>query len=128
VRLTGFGKLTEIGHAHLFTVPELDRESFHESDIISNDLETVLAVLAENEDPQLSAPILILDKLYVKPKYRGRGLAVEVTQAAFGWFEGLVNSEALAITTRPKFRPAATHIVEKLGFRQLKDDVWVREL
>ena len=121
------GKRTEIGHARLFTVPELSRESLHESDIISGDLETVVAVLVENEDPQLWAPVLILDELYVKPKYRGRGLAEEVAKAAFAWFEGLVNCEALAITTRPKFRTAATRIAEKLGFRHLKDDVWVRQ-
>ena len=121
------GSFGERGHARLFTVPELSQDSLHEGDIISGDLETVVTALVENEDPQLWAPVLILDELYVKPKYRGRGLAEEVAKAAFGWFEGLVNSEALAITTRPKFRPAANRIVEKLGFRNLKDDVWLRE-
>ncbi|MBS2037623.1 GNAT family N-acetyltransferase [bacterium] len=116
-----------MGRARLFTVPELDRESLNESDIISGNLETVVAALVDNEDDHLWAPVLILDELYVKPKYRGRGLAEEVAKAAFGWFEGLVNCKALAITTRPKFRPAAPRIVEKLGFRHLKDDVWVRQ-
>ncbi|MBN9416192.1 MAG: GNAT family N-acetyltransferase [Candidatus Eremiobacteraeota bacterium] len=120
-----FGKRTEIGHARLFTVPELSQDSLHESDVISGDLETVVTALVENED-RLWAPVLILDELYVKPKYRGRGLAEEVAKAAFAWFEGLVNSEAITVTTRPKFRPAATRIVEKLGFRPLKDDIWVR--
>ncbi len=107
-----FGKRSEVGHARLFTVPALTQEILFESDIISGDLETAVTALVENEDDQLWAPVLILDELYVKPKYRGRGLAEEVAKAAFGWFEGLVNREALAITTRPKFRPSAVWLRE----------------
>ena len=124
----GPGKSPEVGHAVVVTAPNLDLESQEGCDAISGDLETVVTALLEAGDPELFGPLLILDYFHVNPKYRGRGLATTVAQEAIEWFEGLVNFVALAVTQKPKVRPAAARVVEKLGFRQLKDDVWVREL
>ena len=123
----GNSKPPEVGHAVVVTVPCLDLESQQGCDAISGDLETVMTALLEAEDPELFGPLLILDHLHVNPKYRGRGLATTVAEEAIEWFEGLVNFVALAVTQKLKYRPAAARVVEKLGFRQLRDDVWVRE-
>jgi GNAT superfamily N-acetyltransferase len=116
----GSAKSSEIGQVHVFTVPELDLKC--------GALETVVTALVESEVTEFRAPLLVIESIRVKPKYRGRGLATLVAGEAFRWFDGLVNLAALAVTKKPKYRPAAIRIVEKLGFRQLKDDVWVREV
>ena len=123
----GNSKPPEVGHAIVVTAPGLGPDSQDGCDAISGDLETVMTALVEADDPDLFGPLLILDHLHVNLKYRARGLATTVAEEAIEWFEGLVNFVALAVTQKPKYRPTAARVVEKLGFRQLKDDVWVRD-
>lgn len=124
----GSARSSEIGQVHVFTVPELDLKCLEDCDATCGDLETVMTTLVESEVPDLRGPMLVIESILVKPSYRGRGLATLVAGEAFRWFDGLVNLAALPVTKKPKYRAAAVRVVEKLGFRQLKEDVWVLEV
>lgn len=77
----------EIGHARLYTAPDLDEEALDDCDSISGDVETVMATISEDEE--LWGPVLIIDQVYVEEGFRGRGLASIVMQQAWtgsaGW-------------------------------------------
>ena len=115
----------EIGHCRAFTVAELDPAGFADCDSLSQDLEHVMAALCADESGELWGPVLILDLVFVEESFRGRGLGTVVAQEAIDFFDGLVNFVALVVTQKAKFRPAAGRMVEKLGFRRLKGDVWI---
>lgn len=81
---------SEIGQVHIFTVPDLDLKCIQDCDATCGDLETVINVLVESQAPELRGPLLVIESILVKPKYRGRRLATLVAGEAFRWFDGLV--------------------------------------
>jgi len=124
----GATRASEIGQVHVFTVPELNQECLQDCDSNSGVLETVPSALLKGGDPGLRGPMLVIDSISVKPKYRGRGLATLVAGEAFRWFDGLVKIAALAVPKEHKYRPAAARVVDKLNFRPVDGDIWVREI
>lgn len=124
----GSVRSAEIGQVHVLTVPEVNLDCLQDCEASTGGLEALMSALVESEQPGIRGPVLVIDSLSVRPGYRGRGFATLVAGEAFRWFDGLVSLAALAVTEKPKYRPATARVAEKLGFHQLKDDFWVKSL